>query len=340
MFSIAVFVFLFKLVVSIEVLGFSSPDYFEIRDGKCQCQFDIPDEFPPIVFDLDQGVGKSLLESKESCSMHLSDVQEFTTDYLNYSIESFGMDLDDDYSSETCGHVEDIIRDFSEECFPNDWKITGILGRGVSGKVYSTQGPDGKRGALKVQSKNNFVDVDMEIMMNKIFHRIGLSPEFKNSCRYEDVYVMHTGRIDMTLGEYMNEARTRSLYPKISEVIERMEQNGLRHGDFHSQNLGFIVNEGGKTATIKIIDLGLSRFGANPCDEIMAFVSIKPFPPLAFEFKNKMKEIYGCNFPNDRDELVKYRKMLSIYPVTDRVSEEVGVRFCKKFKEEYGNLNC
>ena len=166
----------------------------------------------------------------------------------------------------TLGHF------FPKKCLPKGWKITGILGHGSFGFVFSTIGPKNERGALKVikdddDDGSEEEEIQREITFNKIFHSLELSPKYMNHCKFSPergviLHTIHMGRIDSTVGEYLNKELTSeeidNLVEKIFELLVKMEKNYVTHGDFHPGNIGLTKNRNGVPGKMQLIDFGFS----------------------------------------------------------------------------------
>ena len=313
MFSLIMFFFFFLLLGNISV-SFSNCDI-------------VDNDFSPIVFYLEKGVGEYVIETRENeqCSMSYEEVETFSLNYLNEDLKS-----NDDGNS--CDLFEDIFHsEFDNECFPDDWGIIGLLGEGHSGHVYSTIGPNGETGALKIQHESGGVHIDDEIMMNILFHHVGLSTEFKRHCVYKNngksLDVTHIGKIDMTLGTYLknfevSDENLSILYKKIFKVLDRMKKNGLRHGDLSLGNIGFIVEDGGKKGILQVIDFGLSHLGSNLPSDMMHLLNSLYFLSKSMKhthfdslFREEIFKYYGYKFPTGENEFSSFRHLYSKYPL-------------------------
>ena len=160
---------------------------------------------------------------------------------------------------------------FPKKCLPKGWRITDILGNGSFGFVFSTIGPKNERGALKVvkedDDESEKEEIEREITFNKLFHHLGLSPEYKNHCKFEPevgviLHTIHMGRVDSTVEEYLQQDRTqeeiRILVGKIFELLDKMDKNYVTHGDFHFGNIGLTKNRNDVPGKMLLIDFGFS----------------------------------------------------------------------------------
>ena len=307
----------------------------------------LDNDFSPIVFDLEKGVGKYVIETRENeqCSISYEEVEAFSVNFLNEKIKS----NDDD---NPCDLFADIFHsEFDNECFPDDWETIELLGEGHNAHVYSTIGPNGETGALKIQHESGGVHIDDEIMMNILFHHVGLSTEFKRHCAYKkhgkSLDVTHIGRIDMTLETYLENFEVSDnnlsiLYNKIFKVFDRMKKNGLRHGDLSLANIGFVVEDDGKRGILQVIDFGLSRLGSNIPSDMMHLTSSlyflsKHMKHTHFDilFREEIFGYYGYKFPREEHEFSFFRSSYSKYSLHLEelaFSRARGVSVCEKYE--------
>ena len=208
---------------------------------------------------------------------------------------------------------------FPSTCLPNGWKLTRVLGKGLSGYVFASIGPNGQRGAFKVTKDETYNSIVSEMEMGNKFNEIGLSPEIKSYCRFTPpgsnvkLHILHMGRIDSTVDQYLSKKRSKEeiniLVDKIFETISTIAEAGLTHGDLHSDNIGFIQDNEG-IGKISLIDFGLSsdKISLPEIDAIQAirqnyYKTPKERPTVnkkLFEnaIKMKAKKTYGFSFDN------------------------------------------
>lgn len=208
---------------------------------------------------------------------------------------------------------------FPSSCLPDGWKLTRVLGKGLSGFVLGSVSPTGERGAFKVTMDETYNSIVAEMEMGKIFNKNSLAPEIKRYCRYtppgtdQKLHILHMGRIDSTVGQYLSKIRTKKeidhLVDKIFEAIEAIADAGLTHGDLHGDNIGFIEDCNG-VGSISLIDFGLSsnKISLPELDAIQAirqnfYMERKERPTRnkkLFEkaIKREAKKRYGFDFKN------------------------------------------
>ena len=292
----------------------------------------------PITFDVPKLISEHITYIKEhdGCIITPEEVDSFRKRYLNSSL---GYNSD----NETCENMNNIIHDnFDGECFPSDWTVTRQLGHGVYAHVYSTKGPGGETGAIKVQStsKSDF-SIFKEIQMMKLFDFIGISTKFKNHCTYgESIHMTHTEKVDMTIDKYIehdvSDEDLGILSLKIIEVIKRMETNGLNHKDFHVRNIGIILNDDKNTASLKVIDTQKSDFhGGDSVQEMLVLFSYYLFNEKFFFSKilrKKFKTVFGYKFPFSFKEINILRNFHNLPESYRENTKKVGIALCEKFK--------
>ena len=181
---------------------------------------------------------------------------------------------------------------FPKSCLPKGWRINEILGSGSFGFVFSTIGPNNERGALKViredSDHSREVDIRKEVTFNKLFHSIGLSPEFRSHCKFSPklddvvIHTIHMGRVDTTVIEYLKEDLTTSqvhhLVRKIFELLDKMEMNYVTHGDFHPGNIGLTKTRNGVVGQMQIIDFGFSSIESfSPALDIFQLIRVNMY---------------------------------------------------------------
>ena len=306
------------------------------------CHPDNISNIDPITFVLEGDEFENQIKSDSgNCRVNNEEINIFASYYMSSSVEKLGLDnsgLEHGPSNKRC---EELKRFIPEECLPHDWRITKVLGGGNFGHVFATKGPNGERGALKLQIEQQFVYLESEIHMTNLFNGLNLSPGIKGQCSYDiesgTVLVIHMGRIDMTVKTYLatnpSVENVDTLVSKIMEVISRMEKSGYRHGDFHIGNIGFTIGEDGKTGIIQVIDMGTSSFkGAYPAVEIVALLqgNLGESKVENINFDNSLRKqsmsIYGRSFPVGIQELSTLRTWWwSMIPNTAvRVLRKVG----------------
>ena len=333
MFSVFVFALFIWSTYAIDVV---------FSDHHCDTELD--DDFSPILFELGnlEGFSKETKEN-EVCRIDSDELVTFSGRFFNSTVEDMGVKFDDG-----CDFLEKVFHEeFGEGCLPSGWEITGVLGNGKAGRVYSTIGPKGKTGALKIQHEDGFIDTKSEVMMNKLFHHVGLTGEFKEGCVFEQdgelLIVTHSEKIDMTLNKYLylsGGSNFNILCQKIFELFERMRKNGLTHGDFHLHNIGIIVEDDGKTGILQVMDFGLSRFGSDPVLDIMSLIASlfrTGKEPLSVIFRDEVFKTYGYKFPNDNDEFEVFRNSYRKYPLYSEYferSRELGFRMCYEYGQD------
>lgn len=199
------------------------------------------------------------------CRIKKSDL-EVLEDVLNISVNE-SKRVKNNY----CKHVEEM---FPVRIVPDNWRITNVLGSGASGVTLGTRGPNNKAGALKIVQENNIELLENEISMGEEFHKLGLSPRTTKVSSF--VYgkgktwfhTIHMGRLDGIIGPYL-ESNPESeivekIVKKVFDLIKKLDDNNIVHGDLHFDNIGFIHSRGAEeVGKIQIIDHGYSRMGVS-----------------------------------------------------------------------------
>jgi len=171
---------------------------------------------------------------------------------------------------------------FPVECLKG-WRITSFLGAGSFGYVFSIRNSHNKRGVLKIVRDEANFSVDKEIVVQKKFHELGLSPGVIDHCSYKPprggdrVHFILMERIDGVIDNFLMKKSHHklldTLVDRLFQIIKKMKDKNLTHGDFHSENIGFVYRRGDNPGTIQIIDHGMSiENGSNPELELVQFM--------------------------------------------------------------------
>lgn len=162
------------------------------------------------------------------------------------------------------------------------WRITNFLGAGTFGFVFSIRSGTSRRGALKVVKDEANFSVAKEIAMQKRFHKLGMSPPVIDHCSYtpkggERVHFILMERIDGVIDSFLQKRAPSNLLDtmvdRLFQIIQKMEKENLTHGDFHTENIGFVYKRANTPGNIQIIDHGMSSDkGSNPELEVVQFL--------------------------------------------------------------------
>lgn len=255
------------------------------------------------------------LKNKESetggwCTVTKKEASEFSL--------LFGLSIYNDQKNKGKADWCKILTEFfPSTCLPDGWKVTRVLGKGLSGYVFGVISPTGEKGALKVTQDETYNSIISEMEMGKRFYEIGLAPETKAYCRFtppgsnKKLHLLLMGRIDSTVGQYLSKLRTKkeidNLVDKIFKAIAIIAENGLTHGDLHGDNISFIHSDDG-IGKLALIDFGLSsnKISIPELDSIQAlrqnfYMSSKERPRenrklFSAAIKREAKRIYGFKF--------------------------------------------
>ena len=162
----------------------------------------------------------------------------------------------------------EVLSDFFPVNCLKGWRITNFLGAGSFGFVFSIRNGHNKRGALKIVRDEANFSVDKEIDMQKKFHKLGMSPNVIDHCSYKPprggdrVHFILMERIDGVIDNFLmkksHHKLLETLVDRLFQIIKKMKDNNLTHGDFHSENIGFVFRRGDNPGNIQIIDHGMS----------------------------------------------------------------------------------
>ena len=177
----------------------------------------------------------------------------------------------------------EVLSDFFPVQCLKGWRITNFLGAGSFGYVFSIRNSHNKRGALKIVRDEANFSVDKEIIVQKKFHDLGLSPGVIDHCSYKPprggdrVHFILMERIDGVIDNFLMKKSHHklldTLVDRLFQIIKKMKDKNLTHGDFHSENIGFVYRRGDNPGTIQIIDHGMSiENGSNPELELVQFM--------------------------------------------------------------------
>ena len=207
-------------------------------------------------------------------------------------------------------------------------RITGVLGDGEYGTVFSTRGVNGEKTAVKVMREtfdedgdpvNREEDVTREMDMGNIFHEFGLAPKILDvdSQRIPTlfgngrvtIHFISMGRVDGTVKSFLSEGpksdeEIEELFEKVFDVIIELKNANLNHGDMHIGNLGFIMENG--EMKIQLIDYGMSMMREFVELDILQLIRVTHFAH-SVDFANrdrvdrvirrKAKELFGLEYP-------------------------------------------
>lgn len=181
----------------------------------------------------------------------------------------------------------EVLNDFFPVRCLKGWRITNFLGAGSFGYVFSTRNSKNERGALKIVRDEANFSVDKEIVMQKKYHKLGLSPGIIDHCSYlpkggDRIHFIIMERIDGVIDDFLQKKShhklLETLMDRLFQIIKKMHVNKITHGDFHSENIGFLYRRGDNPGTIQVIDHGMSTDkGSSPELELVQFMrTIEP----------------------------------------------------------------
>lgn len=172
----------------------------------------------------------------------------------------------------------------------NGYTITGLLGKGTKGWVFAMVNEAGMQVAIKV----GFTTGAREIRHMRRFEEVGLAPRILCTEKYHfkrrNIRLIVMERVDFTLGTLLDKYASdpvvlNILAVKVSDALNVMSAAGIKHGDFHHENIAFVQSSSGDPSdySIRILDYGRSIAGIFETD--------------AQRFLNKMrnKRIAGVN---------------------------------------------
>lgn len=167
-----------------------------------------------------------------------------------------------------------------EKLFPDNLvnKISHFLGQGAYGGVFSNIEANGEKNAIKIAQAFP-LEFKKELRIANKFYNLGVSIKVIES---GEMYIENSyfnkhqffkmGVVHGTVGELLdykvwNEAEIYEIVSKIFQIIKKISDNKLLHGDLHFYNIGFIYDNKNKLQ-IKLIDFGRSRERSRPKADI------------------------------------------------------------------------
>lgn len=167
---------------------------------------------------------------------------------------------------------------FPVDCMKG-WRITNFLGAGSFGFVFSIRDYNNKRGALKIVRDEANFSVKKEIEMQNKFNDLKLSPDVLDHCSFKPrnggrVHFIIMERIDGVIDNFLQRKSHRpllnTLIERLFQIIQTMDRNKFTHGDFHTENIGYVYRRGDNPGRIQIIDHGMSSCtGSTPELEVV-----------------------------------------------------------------------
>jgi hypothetical protein len=150
---------------------------------------------------------------------------------------------------------------------PNNYIVSKILGKGVSGTVYILCEKIGKNctRAIKIQEYDDMFK--NEVKMHKEFEKLGLSPKFYEAQIHKSIgkkvktHII-SERFDGTLSELLKVKQSKEVLDKIFNFIKKSHykarKNNIVHGDMHWDNLAYKFNKSKNIEKLYLNDFGWS----------------------------------------------------------------------------------
>lgn len=166
-----------------------------------------------------------------------------------------------------CASVTALLENNALGAIPEGHFVHSVLGQGSYGTVLGLcdSGTDAKL-ALKIMSDST--DSRREVEMQRAFHAIGLAPTVQNVSEKRGKMFVLMSRVDATLREYFMknarwtcEAEVELIFGEIEELIRKLFDQRLAHGDMHLGNLAVELDDvgAGTFCGLTLIDFGLSK---------------------------------------------------------------------------------
>ena len=202
-------------------------------------------------------------------------IDDKVLEYILVDSDLFSQEFIDDVKNNmTVGETkcEAITKHFPKQ-FVN--KITGLFGMGSFGIVFASTEPNGERIAVKVSNINeddeNLTEdkLNEEVRMSKKFSDLGVGLEIK---KFGIVHIKNSGKdlhgfikmervngnVEQLLeAKVWNKSEIHEIVSKVFDIIKKISDNNLFHGDLHLSNIGFIIDSYGELQ-LKLIDFGRS----------------------------------------------------------------------------------
>lgn len=161
------------------------------------------------------------------------------------------------------------------------WKVVQYLGAGVSGMVFLMQDPQNHYRAVKFVKK----DIVREVCAQMDFHRHGLAVKVygveKMIIAGHSSTMVIMDPVSFTLKDALGMAgmsvrRVTSLAGQVVDILGRMRDAHITHGDMHPENIAFIPTPSHPTTyKMVLIDFGRSSTGgANTEVDVAQFVRV------------------------------------------------------------------
>ena len=182
----------------------------------------------------------------------------------------------------------DSFKDIIGTCLKG-WRITSKLGEGSFGQAYGvTRKSDNLEGVMKIQHESP-EEIKFETHVQKHLHKLKLAPKIFETCDFKPdkmpkkihailkndfdhietkipknhrVYLIFMDKVDGVLDDfaYKIPSTKKSIEPIVNSIIDmvkKLKDANVSHGDFHFGNMGFQYTESGrKLITMMPIDFG------------------------------------------------------------------------------------
>ena len=167
-------------------------------------------------------------------------------------------------------------------------KITKLLGKGVEGSVFASIGPNGEQNAVKISTRQSDLDFEREVRILKKTNLLDISvPVLETSTIVipdsgkENHKFIIMDRIDGTAENLFNERKwseeqLQIWVDEIFQIIKKLSDNNLVHGDMHLNNIGFKRQEDG-SIKFMLLDFGFGEETSLPQADVLQVIKIVPF---------------------------------------------------------------
>ena len=203
-----------------------------------------------------------------------------------------------------------------QKLFPENLvnKISKFLGQGSFGAVFSNIEKNGDKNAIKI-SKSTPLMFQKEVRTSNKFYDLGVAIELLES---GNLHIEKAGRFQFlkmgtvhgTIGQLLdyklwNEDEINEIVLKIFNIIKKISDNRLTHGDLHFYNIGFTYDNANKFQ-VKLIDFGRSREISRPKADIALLLRGTQFLQSENTFvrdtfiklvHKRAKNMFGFEFP-------------------------------------------
>lgn len=233
--------------------------------------------------------------------------------------------------------IQKILKQYGDKvktCLSGGFELKKYIGSGENGSVYlickSKADEDENCRIIKIQQIHNERFIQNEIDMQKAFYARKLAPKIHNTCRFnkgKTKYIIIemdpiVGTLESLLHKESNDDFLRSIMAWIINVMEKLCDNKLTHGDFHWRNIGYNVRPDGELDPV-LIDFSWSSsktcYPRLELIQLLRTISLSKMHPKNEKYlEDNIYEIYTTEFNKKLAKNIKaydkeYDKLMDEY---------------------------